>query len=350
MRRLTLKPLLLALFLILVPQFGDAQGAAGPFAPKPAGEVAGTSVTADESAEPGLVSRLIASIIDAQRKFHRRLANALTEIRNEGATAAAWTLIVTSFLYGVFHAAGPGHGKAILTAYLATHRQRMLRGILLSAAAAAVQGIVAILLVFGLTYVAGWAARDTQSAVRWAEQFSFALVTALGAYLLYRAALGLRRALAGAASGHSHAGHRPQAHPHAHHGHGHDHCGHAHMPTPDQMDAARDLRTMLGIVLSIGIRPCSGAVLVLAVANVFGIPWAGIAAVFAMSLGTAIAVATLALAVLTARHVVTHFVTTDGPGIAIAGNVVALIGGTAICALGVMLLIGSFGPAHPLGL
>jgi ABC-type nickel/cobalt efflux system permease component RcnA len=122
------------------------------------------------------------------------------------------------------------------------------------------------------------------------------------------------------------------------------------MPTPDQMDGARDLRTMLAIVLSIGIRPCSGAVLVLAVANVFGIAWAGIAAVFAMSFGTAIAVATLALAVLTARHVVTRFITTDGPGIAIAGNVVALIGGTAICVLGVMLLAGSFGPAHPLGL
>ena len=145
MRRLTLKRLLLVLFLILVPQFGLAQGAAGPFAPKSMGEAASTSANADQAAESGVVSRIIATIINAQRKFHRRLADALTEIRNEGATAAAWTLIVTSFLYGVFHAAGPGHGKAILTAYLATHRQRMLRGILLAAAAAAVQGIVAIL-------------------------------------------------------------------------------------------------------------------------------------------------------------------------------------------------------------
>jgi ABC-type nickel/cobalt efflux system permease component RcnA len=311
-------------------------------------DATGTNAKSGDAAKSGFVSHIIATIIDAQRKFHRRLADALTEIRNDGAAAAAWTLIVTSFLYGVFHAAGPGHGKAILTAYLATHRQRMLRGILLSAAAAAVQGLVAILLVFGLTFLAGWAARDTQSAVRWAEQFSFALVTALGVYLLYRAARGLRRVLPRSAHDHSpdhsHAGH-------THHGHHHDdHCGHAHMPTPDQMDSARDLRAMLGIVLSIGIRPCSGAVLVLAVANVFGIPWSGIAAVFAMSLGTAIAVATLAMVVLTARHVVTNFIATDGPGIAIAGNVVALIGGLVICALGATLLAGSFGPAHPLGL
>jgi len=344
MRRLTLKHLLLALFLVLVPQLCLAQGSAGPFAREPATEAAGTHTTADDTTAPGFVSLAIATIINEQRKFHRRLADALTKIRKDGATAAAWTLILTSFLYGVFHAAGPGHGKAILTTYLATHRQRMPRGIMLAAAAAAVQGIVAILLVFGLTALAGWAARDTQSAVRWAEQLSFALVAALGAFLLYRAAQALSHALTRSARDHGHAGHTLRDHHHD------DHCGHAHMPTPNQMDSARDLRTMLGIVLSIGIRPCSGAVLVLAVANVFGIPWAGIAAVFSMSVGTAIAVATLALVVLTARHVVTRFIATDGPGITIAGNVVALVGGAVICTLGVMLLIGSFGPAHPLGL
>ncbi len=116
------------------------------------------------------------------------------------------------------------------------------------------------------------------------------------------------------------------------------------------MDAARDLKTMAGIVLSIGIRPCSGAVLVLAVANLFGIPWAGVAAVFAMSLGTAIAVASLALLVLSARHLVTTLVAENNPGIALAGRVVALVGGSLILLLGTLLFINSFGPLHPLGL
>lgn len=306
-----------------------------------------------EPAEPGFFSRAIATILNEQRQFHRKLASALSDIRNDGAATAAWTLIVTSFLYGIFHAAGPGHGKVILTAYLATHRQRMLRGILLSAAAAAVQGIVAIVLVFGLTSLAGWAARDTQSAVRWAEQLSFALVAAMGGYLVYRAAGPLwrtyvRPAQAASAEIHDPASHH-QGHPHGH-THGDSHCGHAHMPTPDQMASAQDMKTMLGIVLSIGIRPCSGAVLVLAVANVFGIPWPGVAAVFAMSLGTAIAVATLALVVLSARQLVTRVVASDGPGFALAGHIVALAGGSVVFILGIILLAGSFGPAHPLGL
>jgi len=327
-----------------------AQSAGGPFAAKPQDS---NSATAVQAAEPGLLSRAIATVIGEQRKFHRSLAAALEDIRNSGSAAAAWTLIVTSFLYGIFHAAGPGHGKAILTTYLATHRQRMLRGILLSAAAAGVQGLVAIVLVFGLTTVAGWAARDTQSAVRWAEQSSFALVAALGGYLLFRAARALWRSLvrpayAAQVLAHAHMP-GPEGHDHAH-DHAHDHCGHAHMPTPDQMDAARDFRTMTGVVLSIGIRPCSGAVLVLAVANVFGIPWAGIAGVAAMSLGTAIAVATLAFVVLAARRFVSTLAAADSPGVAIAGQAVAMLGGAIILILGLTLLAGSFGPAHPLGL
>jgi nickel/cobalt exporter len=152
---------------------------------------------------------------------------------------------------------------------------------------------------------------------------------------------------------------QPETHSHQqghHHGHDHGgaedhaHCGHAHMPTPDQLAGARDFKAMAGVVLSIGIRPCSGAVLVLVVANVFGITWAGLAAVGAMSFGTALAVATLALAVLSARRLVTALVDADTPGIAIAGQVIALMGGATILFLGLTLLAGSFGPAHPLGL
>ena len=340
MRRRALRRALLALAVAAIPMLCHAQ-AAGPPDTQPRVAAAGE--------KPGIVGQAVAMIVEQQRQFHRKLAASLEAIRRDGAAAAGWTLIVTSFLYGVFHAAGPGHGKAILTAYLATHRQRLLRGILMSAAAAAVQGLTAILLVFTLTKLAGMAARDTQSAVRWAEQFSFALVAALGGYLLYRAAAGLRRALgrgtqATAAHGHDH------GHSHGHDGCGQDHCGHAHMPTAHQIDAAHDVRTMAGVVLSIGMRPCSGAVLVLAVANLFGIPWAGLAAVFAMSLGTAIAVAVLAFLVLSARHLVTTLLATDGPGVAIAGYIVALTGGAVILTLGALLLVNSFGPAHPLGL
>lgn len=290
----------------------------------------------DSVEEPGLLTQALFSIVDQQRKFHRKLTAALNQVQQDGAVVA-WTLIATSFLYGVFHAAGPGHGKAVLTAYLVTHPHRIARGVMLAAASAGVQGLTAIIIVLGLVELAGWATRDSQIAVRWAEQMSFALVSVLGAYLLFRAFFALKRML------------RPgtDAEP-AHNGHDAS-CGHSHVPIPDQTEA-RDLRTTLGVILSIGLRPCSGAVLVLAVANIFGIPWAGIAAVAAMSVGTAIAVASLALLVVSARRWVSTLLTKDGSGIAMAGQTIALFGGAIIMILGLYLLAGSFGTTHPLGL
>jgi nickel/cobalt transporter (NicO) family protein len=362
---------LLVLFFLAIPALCFAQASGGSADPFSGGRSAPQPQQQTQASQPGLVTRALLFIMVKQRQFHRKLAAELETIREHGAMAAGWALILTSFLYGILHAAGPGHGKAIMTTYLATHRQRMWRGILLSAIAATVQGITAIVLVFGLTTIAGLAARDTQSAVRWAEQFSYILVAAMGGYLAYRAAAGLRRSLRHGAQAapmpapalaqapvqsvaldqdHSHVHEHTHDHAHGHDFCGDDHCGHSHGPTAAQLDAARDLKTMAGIVLSIGFRPCSGAVLVLAVANLFGIPWAGVAAVFAMSLGTAIAVASLALLVLSARHLVTTLAAEDSPAIAMAGQIVALLGGSGILLLGSLLFINSFGPLHPLGL
>ena len=98
------------------------------------------------------------------------------------------------------------------------------------------------------------------------------------------------------------------AHDHAHHhddhgddhdhdhGHVHDeHCGHSHGPTPDQLAGPGGWRRGLGAIFAVGIRPCSGAILVLVFALAQGLFWAGIAATFVMGLGTAITVATIAV-------------------------------------------------------
>ena len=67
----------------------------------------------------------------------------------------ALTVVGFSFLYGIFHAAGPGHGKAVISAYLIGHDSRVKRGIAPAFAAALVQGLSAVLLVGGAGRAAG---------------------------------------------------------------------------------------------------------------------------------------------------------------------------------------------------
>ena len=84
--------------------------------------------------------------------------------------------------------------------------------------------------------------------------------------------------------------------------HVHDeHCGHSHGPTPDQLAGPGGWRRGLGAILAVGLRPCSGAILVLVFALAQGLFWAGIAATFVMGLGTAITVATIAVIAVSAK-------------------------------------------------
>lgn len=311
----------------------------------------------------GMLDGIAAWIRITQRDLHRELASAIGGVRDHGAVAG-WTLIGISFLYGVFHAAGPGHGKVVIATYLATQPQSLKRGILLSTLAALAQGITAIVAVQATVLVIGAAARHANALVDDLEMVSFALIALLGAILTARAIRRLRVNLSAKQPGHGHAS--PHEHHtsdrHGHDGHGHDRhghdadCGHAHGPTAADLENRSSWLAMIGIVISIGIRPCSGAILVLALAHILGITSAGIMAVVAMSVGTAITVSALAIVAVHARDLATRLVdalpsgdTGDRPvgGLVIDG--IGLIGGLTILAMGALLLRSAWTTsAHPL--
>lgn len=282
--------------------------------------------------------RIGGEIAALQRLLHGELVAALRAVKAHEA-AALWTLIGVSFGYGIFHAAGPGHGKAVIAAYLASNEQRLRQGLILSAAASAVQGLTAI----AITGVVVWLLQQTlhqaQETAMTVEKVSFALIGLLGLVLAYGGTTRLWRRASG--QGHDH-------------GHGHDHdeapchepgCGHAHGPGPQDLGAPPSWRRSLAVIVSVGIRPCSGAILVLLFGHALDLPWAGIAAVAAMTLGTAITVAALAcLAVYARRWSLALVASRSGTG-ATLGQVadgIRLAGGVLVALLGFSLLLDAF--------
>ena len=63
----------------------------------------------------------------------------------------------------------------------------------------------------------------------------------------------------------------------------------------------------LSAIVAVGIRPCSGAILVLVFALAQGLFWAGVASTFVMALGTAITVAVIATFAVAARSFASRF-------------------------------------------
>jgi nickel/cobalt exporter len=302
----------------------------------------GTSSHASESLEAlSPWTQVTVWLLEQQRDYHRELTTALKSLSNDGSWASIEALIFGSFLYGIFHAAGPGHGKAVITSYLLSHSENIRRSLIMATMAAFCQGMIAILIVYGLVYLAGWLPRETSFAVQWSERLSFFLVAALGAWLAFRAVNNIYRDW------------RKRKKPYnTQHNHGTDKeiCGHDHLPSANQIEAAEDWRGALGVVLSIGMRPCSGAIIVLIFAKVFGIAWFGIGAVLAMSAGTAIAVSGLALLAIKARDIASSLINRKIGGWIMVSSGIALLGGVFILTVGMGLLFLSFGAAHPLRL
>lgn len=277
-----------------------------------------------------------------QREFHRALTRELRELR--GKDGVGWALVLMSFLYGVLHAAGPGHGKAVLTTYLLTHRHRLNRGIAMGTTAALLQGLTALLLVYGLIGLAGWLPRETETASLWAARVSFILLAVVGLYLLVRAA--------GTLSGTVHQFRREAGrvhHDHAGHTHG-ESCGCKHAPSVAEIDTAGSRRAAAGVVLAIGLRPCSGAVLVLILAAVMDLTWHGTLAVLAMSVGTAITVVVLAILATKARDWASAVVAHRTPLWTLAAGGVGALGGALLLLLGLWLLNASYALKPTMGL
>jgi nickel/cobalt transporter (NicO) family protein len=269
-----------------------------------------------------------------QAEFYQKLAGTIRAARTDG--SAVWLLMGISFLYGIFHAAGPGHGKAVISSYLVANEETWRRGVALSFASAFVQALVAVLVVGIAAALLNATAKTMNNAVWWIEIASYLLIAGMGARLLWTkggAFLSEWRLLrapksvgAAATAAHGHHDHGHHHHDHAHHhahdhhhdhahhghkdhhhdhahdhpahgepGHVHDeHCGHSHGPTPDQLAGPGGWKRGLVAIFAVGLRPCSGAILVLVFALAQGIFWAGVAATFVMGLGTAITVAAIA--------------------------------------------------------
>jgi len=257
-------------------------------------------------------------ILAKQAEFYRMLSGTIRAAKADG--SAAYTLLGISFLYGIFHAAGPGHGKAVISSYLVANDETWRRGVFLSFASAIFQALTAIAIVAVAAVLLNATAKTMGDTVRVAEIVGYALIILIGLRLFWvkgRALISLLRAKEPAHRDHAHA-HHHHGHEHHHHGHERHHhaharhhdenCehdasawGHAHAPEPAELKGAHWLRRGLAAVVAVGLRPCSGAIIVLVFALAQGIFWIGVAATFAMGLGTAITVAAIASLAVGAR-------------------------------------------------
>lgn len=283
-------------------------------------------------------------IADAQRAFYAMMTSALSRLKTDN--TAFFVLGGLSFLYGIIHAAGPGHGKVVIGSYLLASQSQVRRGIVLSFASAMLQSVVAVAFIAVAALGLRMTSLAMSDAANWIVIASYALVMLLGGWLIARKLLGWghnhsthRPDLAAKAHGHLHDGDHDAHHHHHHHEHDqHDHA--EHFVTPAQIKGG--WKEQLGVVLAVGIRPCSGALVVLVFALSQGLLAAGILSVFLMGLGTFITVAILATIAVSAKDVARRLLTRREGAASTLFWWLELVGAVAVFAFGAVLLVASF--------
>lgn len=236
--------------------------------------------------------------LEGQREAQTLLARALRALR-AGEAGALAALMGVCFSYGVFHAAGPGHGKLLIGGYGAAGRVGALKLSFVALISSLAQALTAIALVAGGLWVWGISrARMTGLADDLFQPLSFALIAVVGLWLAWRGARGLM------ALRQAHAAPHDVPHDHLHEGTDMHcaTCGHAHMPAVDDVARAGGLRDLVVLVGVVAIRPCTGALFVLILTAQMGIFAAGIAGALAMGIGTASVTVLVAILSVTLRE------------------------------------------------
>ncbi|KHN49988.1 nickel/cobalt transporter [Pectobacterium fontis] len=291
-----------------------------------------------------------------QKSLHQQMSHLLQMVEQQPHQAGL-SLMMFSLVYGVLHAVGPGHGKVVIMTYLATHPSKLKSSLKLTLAASLVQGGMAVALVTVVLGILQLSSRTLHNSSFWMEKGSFVLVAGLGALLCFRALKQLyivmrqpkpatilrvtplhmptdRRVML-----------RPNPAPsHAFHQHDADcGCGHRHLPTNEELERDSRWRTRLMIVLAMGMRPCSGAILVLLFSKVIGVYLWGVASALVMAAGTAITISALAVLVFYCRRIVERLGANRASSVwqRATFSLLALAGGLILVGSGILLYLSA---------
>ncbi|MCJ8348604.1 nickel/cobalt transporter [Moritella sp.] len=311
---------------------------------------------------------LITTGMQWQKQINNELSELLHAAKNESLMAGL-SLIGLSFMYGVLHSVGPGHGKLIVTTYIATQDAKVKLSLIITLLSSLVQAFVAVGLVSVLLMLFDASMREVNQQAELLIPLSFYTVILLGIVIIFRNLVLMYRVIKkhkdtenqGVSNGSDMVIKRltlvtqpvsaaKYAAPASsllvddHEHHDNCGCGHQHVVAPELINDASSFKEYLAIILSIGIRPCTGAIMVLLFANMLDIYWLGIVSAVVMALGTALTTSTIAIMTITGKQAVRRYLATGkrnkGPknGLNITQFIVPIIGGLLLILLGTLLL------------
>jgi ABC-type nickel/cobalt efflux system permease component RcnA len=225
-----------------------------------------------QAASPGLFRGVMIGFVRLQRDINHALTDSVAGLKRGGSPGAIALCLAIAFAYGVFHAVGPGHGKAVILSYFLSREARIMRGIWMGSQIAFFHVVSAIVIVLLVHWLLDVAFAQPVDQLQFLKLGSYGAIAAVGLFMLMSAVRRLRVADGAGGAGHDH---------HA--------CSGAHGGESGILSFA------------VGLIPCSGAVLILVYALANGLLVAGILMTLCIAVGMAITLSAIGIAAVHAR-------------------------------------------------
>ncbi len=224
------------------------------------------------SQAPVLPNPFLANIVFWQQQLHQKMAVLIREAKETDSIRPFFSLIIIAFAYGLLHAAGPGHGKAVAMSYLISHGNKLGRGILVGNLIALFHGLSAVGLVLALNFVLQkGVSSPMESVTRTTQIVSYSLIALLGTGLLVKSLiLWSRRRNVGRAK--------------------------------QNGDSEKGRRNPLVMAIAVGMVPCPGVVLVLLFCLSLNALSLGLLLAFSLTLGMAATISAVGVAVIAGKN------------------------------------------------
>ena len=267
-----------------------------------------------EAETPGPVERLMGFVRTTQKELTQRLNAFGMDLTDNPFGPALWFFLGLSFMYGVVHAVGPGHGKAVVCSYFLANPGSMATGAIMGNVITFVHMGSAVLAVGAAYLIFSSGMGGFAEASRAIQPASYALLTLMGAWLVIKAVRDIRKGGLLSAT-----------------------CSHG----PE--DEPKDLKSLLMVSFVTGLVPCPGAAVILAFAIGLNIFWTGVLALFCMALGMGLTTTLFAWAAVTVRSVTLTLTDSNKKTFNRVYAGLSICGASAIALFGGALFLGSIG-------
>jgi len=135
-----------------------------------------------------LYSEFLKQLVSWQYQLNNYISSTIRSVNDENSLSASFLVLLIAFLYGVVHAAGPGHGKALVAFYFTSNKSDYKKAFKMGYMISIIHALSALVFTFGIFFILKTMFRKNFNEFsQMTMQISAVMIMLVAIYIIYHA-------------------------------------------------------------------------------------------------------------------------------------------------------------------